>query len=268
VIDYRPLVQVVEARILKELIIKDKRLSSREQELKGYSTFRAQQIRRKTGEELTDVSGANFLEILIQVTPLNNVNLPNPGNISFRHTPTSGIYNRIAIGGQALPALFILNGNSYGYDYHNLDWLRTEQLNSVEVIKGSYATLYYGSDALGGAILIETVDGVIGPKSKIDEERDKFVILHQVNVAKQFYSPKYSSPPDQREIILEPDLRTTLYWNDYIVSDMDGHASVSFFTGDRDGVYVGILEGVGLDGKIGRKTFTIHVVRNYGNLGN
>jgi len=67
-------------------------------------------------------------------------------------------------------------------------------------------------------------------------------------LAKQFYSPRYSSPD---ESTTAPDLRTTVYWNPEVITDHNGKAQVSFFTSESAGNYMIIVQGTNLAGGLG-----------------
>jgi hypothetical protein len=68
-------------------------------------------------------------------------------------------------------------------------------------------------------------------------------------VAKQFYSPRYTSPA--QETIL-PDLRQTIYWNPNVITDEKGEATVSFYTSESESRnYLIIVQGTDLKGRLG-----------------
>lgn len=67
-------------------------------------------------------------------------------------------------------------------------------------------------------------------------------------IAKQFYSPRYSSP-DERTMI--PDMRTTVYWNPEIITNQKGEARVSFYTSESTGNYMILVQGTNLTGGLG-----------------
>jgi hypothetical protein len=71
-----------------------------------------------------------------------------------------------------------------------------------------------------------------------------------------FYAPDYDDPKTNAKI---PDLRTTIYWNPNVVSDSTGRASVEFFNSDGPGNYKAIVEGININGSIGRKIFRYSV---------
>jgi len=67
-------------------------------------------------------------------------------------------------------------------------------------------------------------------------------------VRKEFYVPAYDKPEVRNDST--PDLRTTIYWNPVIRTDIEGKAKVSFYTADNTGAYSYVLEGIG-DNKLG-----------------
>ncbi|MES2426458.1 MAG: carboxypeptidase regulatory-like domain-containing protein [Bacteroidota bacterium] len=63
----------------------------------------------------------------------------------------------------------------------------------------------------------------------------------------QFYSPKYNVAPK----LIEPDYRSTLYWEPNIYTDHNGKAKVSFYTSDIKGKYTAIISGTDGNGWFG-----------------
>ena len=74
--------------------------------------------------------------------------------------------------------------------------------------------------------------------------------------AREFYSPNYDDPSINAKI---PDLRTTIYWNPNVISDTTGKANIEFFNSDGTGNYKAIVEGININGSIGRKVFRYSV---------
>lgn len=59
--------------------------------------------------------------------------------------------------------------------------------------------------------------------------------------ARVFYSPKYSRPRDEGE---RPDLRTTIYWNNNVVTNENGEATVKFNNADKPTAIRATTEGM------------------------
>lgn len=69
-------------------------------------------------------------------------------------------------------------------------------------------------------------------------------------VKKEFYSPDYASSSPLHEV---PDVRTTLYWDPFILTD--GHSkkiTIQFFNNDISGKLKLVMEGVNENGKMTR----------------
>jgi hypothetical protein len=62
---------------------------------------------------------------------------------------------------------------------------------------------------------------------------------------KEYLSPDYSGSSDKRI----PDFRNLLYWNPGIVTDNKGNKKIAFFSGDLEGRYKVILNGISQTGK-------------------
>lgn len=77
------------------------------------------------------------------------------------------------------------------------------------------------------------------------------VVPRGFNTAKEFYLPKYNMPDSTK---MNPDLRTTIYWNPSILTK-DGKAMFSFFNGDAKGNYRVVVEGINSDGLLGRQVY-------------
>jgi uncharacterized protein YfaS (alpha-2-macroglobulin family) len=73
--------------------------------------------------------------------------------------------------------------------------------------------------------------------------------------AREFYSPKY----DASSPVNGPDVRGTLYWNPNIVTDNDGNATFEFYNSDGHGSFRVIVEGVDINGNLGRQVYRYKV---------
>src|SRR5690606_22196826 len=75
---------------------------------------------------------------------------------------------------------------------------------------------------------------------------------------KEFSSPDYST---EQTSYTDQDLRSTIYWNPNIITDENGKASFEFFTADQAGRYRILIEGIDLNGRIGRSETFIDIVK-------
>jgi hypothetical protein len=75
---------------------------------------------------------------------------------------------------------------------------------------------------------------------------------------REFYQPNYDKT-DSTSMI--PDYRNTLLWAPNALTDRNGEAQLEFFCSDIYTVFVGIIEGVSGDGKLGSETFEFKVLK-------
>jgi hypothetical protein len=71
----------------------------------------------------------------------------------------------------------------------------------------------------------------------------------------QFYSPRYTV----KDKATVKDKRSTVYWNNAILTNDKGIATASFFTSDLNGTYTFILEGSDMSGNVGFQRKQIQV---------
>ncbi|NNU33817.1 hypothetical protein HK413_06085 [Mucilaginibacter sp. S1162] len=69
----------------------------------------------------------------------------------------------------------------------------------------------------------------------------------------EFYSPRYKVAP----AVIEPDYRSTIYWEPSISTDQNGKAKVSFYTSDILDKYTIKIAGIDATGGIGDGTFKL-----------
>jgi hypothetical protein len=75
---------------------------------------------------------------------------------------------------------------------------------------------------------------------------------------REFYQPNYDKPDSLNMI---PDYRNTLLWAPIVLTDRNGEAQLEFFCSDIYTGFVGIIEGVSGDGKLGSETFEFKVLK-------
>jgi len=76
------------------------------------------------------------------------------------------------------------------------------------------------------------------------------------NKVREFYSPKYGASGNDDKL---PDLRSTVYWNPNLKTDVNGQTSFSFFNADGPGSYAVVIEGINAAGELGRKVYNYTV---------
>jgi hypothetical protein len=74
---------------------------------------------------------------------------------------------------------------------------------------------------------------------------------------REFYSPKYDQATTASKRL--PDFRNVLTWQPNIVIGKSGEAKVDFYSSDRKGKYIGIVEGIDQNGVTGSTKFYFEV---------
>ena len=80
-----------------------------------------------------------------------------------------------------------------------------------------------------------------------------------LELQREFYSPQYDS--DQAYTSHIPDFRNVLYWAPYIITDTKGKNSLSFYTSDKTGQYIGVIQGLTTNGEAGSASFMFQVTK-------
>ncbi|MEJ7692458.1 TonB-dependent receptor plug domain-containing protein [Daejeonella sp.] len=134
--------------------------------------------------------------------------------------------------------------------------INPNDVESIEVLKSGANTAIYGMRGGGGVLVINTKRG---ETNKDYRTYAPGIISYNPKgfyKGREFYSPDYADPKINTKMA---DLRTTIYWNPNIVSDSAGKASVEFFNGDGPGRYKAIIEGIDINGKVGRQVYRYSV---------
>ncbi len=127
-----------------------------------------------------------------------------------------------------------------------------QQLANIPMTDVAYIKVFrppfFGSfgGGSGGAIAVYTKKGgdVKSEPGKGLDSKD----LAGYTPYKQFYSPNYATAPGD-----QPDVRSTLYWNPYILTDPKNHrVTIEFYNNDVSKKLHLVLEGVNKDGKFTR----------------
>jgi hypothetical protein len=78
-----------------------------------------------------------------------------------------------------------------------------------------------------------------------------------LQLQREFYSPKYDlAQPGLKRI---PDFRNVLAWEPNIVVGKSGEAQINFYSSDRKGKYMGVVEGINQNGVAGSARFYFEV---------
>ncbi|NCI51445.1 hypothetical protein GWC95_16065 [Sediminibacterium roseum] len=102
----------------------------------------------------------------------------------------------------------------------------------------------------GGAIAIYLKKGADGRKADPNAKGLDNALLGGYSRFKEFYNPSYEKPTDGSA---DPDSRTTLYWNPYIITNKKSpRVRVQFFNNDFTKKFQVVLEGINAKGKMVR----------------
>jgi hypothetical protein len=152
-----------------------------------------------------------------------------------------------------LPAMVIIvDGQIMDSAYINN--LNAKDVQSVEVLlSGAYLAIY-GSNAPFGALVITTKRG---PNKKASDISSKLIAYNFDGFyrSKVFYSPRYEpGAPEARR-----DVRTTVFWEPYLITGKDGKAKADFYNSTMKGTYRVVIEGIDARGNLGRLVYRYKV---------
>ena len=132
----------------------------------------------------------------------------------------------------------------------NIESIRTVSVRDVALIK-VFRPPFFGAmgGGSGGAIVIYIRKGGDFNNTPNPGKGMPNTILTGYNRFKEFYNPQYDNPSE----FVETDVRTTLYWNPYIITNKKNpRYRIQFFNNDFSSKYKVVLEGVNAEGKLTR----------------
>ncbi|RZL50981.1 MAG: TonB-dependent receptor [Pedobacter sp.] len=130
----------------------------------------------------------------------------------------------------------------------SLNDIAVSDIESVEVLLGPAYIAAYGATGKYGLLIISMKRGIGRKASEISTPGLIIFSPKGYDFPRQFYSPKYDVAADTKL-----DLRTTVYWNPQVVTDINGKANFSFYNNDQVGNYRMVIEGIDADGNLARK---------------
>ncbi|MGF7081064.1 carboxypeptidase regulatory-like domain-containing protein [Mucilaginibacter sp. UYCu711] len=189
------------------------------------------------------------------------------GSISIQMNPTTGYKQLmssrrdITVATEKVEPLgvgAVLNGRPLGADELNdvlTGSIQPEDIAKILLVTHNLAALNAlgsGTGNSGGVLLIITK-----PYSARKQYNPYIANIQPkgFNAVRQFYSPRYDRP-NTSDL---PDLRTTIFWDPYINTDVNGKATLNFFNADGPGTYRVVVEGINAAGELGRQVFTYKV---------
>ncbi len=136
-----------------------------------------------------------------------------------------------------------------------LNEMRTDvsMIQSMNVFDVAYIKVFrppfFGAmgGGAGGAVAIYTKKGNDSRRSDPNSKGMDMIILGGYSRFKEFYSPSYDRPQTN----FDPDIRSTLYWNPYIITNKKTpRFKVEFYNNDISKKLQIVLEGVNGEGKM------------------
>lgn len=132
----------------------------------------------------------------------------------------------------------------------SLDMVQSVSVKDIALVK-VFRPPFFGSmgGGSGGAIAIYTKKGGDGNKASPNSKGLENTILGGYSKFKEFYQPQYDKPDET----FETDIRSTLYWNPYIITNKKNpRVRIQFYNNDISKKLQIVLEGVNGDGKMTR----------------
>lgn len=131
--------------------------------------------------------------------------------------------------------------------------LQTLVMQDIAMVK-VFRPPFFGSmgGGAGGAIAIYTKKGSSRNSGGNKSNKEMFsTVLGGYSRFKEFYNPQYDNSGENPET----DIRTTLYWNPYVITNKKSpRYRIQFYNNDLSKRLLIVLEGINADGKITRTT--------------
>jgi hypothetical protein len=125
------------------------------------------------------------------------------------------------------------------------------KVKKVEVVKRKY---FYGPLILNGIANFITYH----PDPTMLSDAHSIIMDYEgLQYQREFYSPVYET--QEQFISRLPDFRNVLYWSPEVRTNASGKAEINFYTSDRKGKYIMVLQGLNADGKVGAQSFSFEV---------
>jgi hypothetical protein len=149
-----------------------------------------------------------------------------------------------------LPSMVIIVDGSV-MDSSYIGEVNAKDVKSVEVlISGGYLAIY-GTNAPFGALIITTKHGSSADSSTTVSTLSKYN-FNGFTKGRVFYSPKYDH---QETAVAGKDLRSTIYWEPYLITGKNGKVSFDYYNAEAKGTYKVVIEGIDINGRLGRMVY-------------
>lgn len=127
------------------------------------------------------------------------------------------------------------------------------RIKTIEILNRKY---YSGAIEYCGIISFRTYKG---DYADLKLPQNTLVMDYEgLQKQRMFYSPVYEL--EKKGISRVPDFRNLLYWSPDTKTDMKGEAHLSFYTSDREGDFVIMVQGISANGDAGSQNATLSVI--------
>jgi hypothetical protein len=174
-----------------------------------------------------------------------------PDILTYLQGKVPGLIISIGGNGQATlswrggkPSIFL---NEMQIDAAEIQNTPVADVAMVKVFRPGGANSILGGGG-SGAIAVYTKKGGEGATNNVDFKGLEKARLIGYSTIKEFYSPDYANNPDASP---GADVRTTLYWNPYILADKSNkRTTIQFYNNDVSKRLRIIIEGINKEGKL------------------
>jgi hypothetical protein len=164
----------------------------------------------------------------------------------IRRDYNQGNRDPVAVYYNGMPVDFSYLVNVMPVDVESVEVFASDGLSSINKMTGT-----------NGVIVINSK---VVPKTTMTKDQIKELMAPQYSavpftpkgytMARSFYTPRYDVSKDGA---FGGDLRSTIYWNPKVLTDKTtGNATFDYYTSDGKGSYRAIIEGIDINGNVGR----------------
>ena len=203
------------------------------------------EAKKKSANAITE----NYLGLMANVIDSEQMDrMRNMDLLSILRTIPGVMVNgsQVTIRNNPGPPILLIDGVRRG-DISDAEFMVTDDIENIQVLKGATAS-FFGPGSGNGVISINTKRGMINAP-KIPPSMATVTPLG-LQKPEEFYVPKYDVQSVRDGV--NPDLRTTIYWNPELTNDASGMVNVSFYSADPANDYSVVLEGITQAGEICR----------------
>ena len=160
--------------------------------------------------------------------------------------------------GNRTPAAIFLSGDPI--DVNTLNTVNPAEVESVEIFLRDELGMINSAYGTSGVIEVNLKKKETGKKISLQELKDLIPKRNETTfnpkgyaAIRTFYLPKYHGPRATQTN--RTDTRSTIYWNPNVTTDKTGAASLQYFNADGQGTYRVTIEGIDVDGNMGRQVY-------------